>query len=84
MASHHTPRIFLPDAEATDRRTADGWTIYDLFPRAEKLFAVAGPYEVDPHSIDPNDLPDGFRWIDHSEWDWAGSASEVNRDFREE
>lgn len=52
----------------TKYKTADGLTVYDLDPNAAELWVVAGP---DGHvgEIDPDDLPEGFRWVDGSEWE---------------
>jgi hypothetical protein len=49
--------------------TNDGLHIYDLDPQASALWVVAGPagYRVD--AIDPDHLPDGFRWITAGEWE---------------
>ena len=63
-----------PAAITTDLRTADGLTVYDLDPHAAELWAVAGPAGVDPTTIDPDDIPDGFRWIDDAEWSDAVEA----------
>ncbi len=59
-------------AIATSKITADGLTVYDLDPQAAELWAVAGPAGVDPTTIDPEDLPDGFRWVEGDEW--AGAS----------
>lgn len=56
-------------AIATNKKTQDGLTIYDLDPRASELCAVAGPAGIDPATIDSDNLPDGFRWIDDAEWE---------------
>ena len=61
-------------AVATNRKTAAGETIYDLDPLAGDLWAVAGPAGVDPTTIDPDCLPEGFRWIDEGEWEAASEA----------
>lgn len=60
--------IHYPNAEATELRTADGLTIYDLEPQAAVLVAVAGPAGHDPRTIDDDDLPEGFRWVGPGEW----------------
>jgi len=52
----------------TDLETFDGLTVYDLGPAGDNL-AVAGPDGVDPRTIDPKNLPEGFRWLDDSEWE---------------
>lgn len=62
-------------AITTDLRTADGLTIYDLDPQSAELWAVAGPADVDPTTIDPDALPDGFRWITDAEWASANARS---------
>ena len=54
--------------EATKLRTDDGLTVYDLDPLAGELWAVAGPAGHDPEAIDPDDLPEGFRWVEDDEW----------------
>lgn len=56
-------------AIVTNKTTADGLTIYDLDPQASELWAVAGPAGVDPATLDPDALPDGFRWVDSIEWE---------------
>lgn len=60
-------------ATKTNMTTKDGLTVYDLDPQASELWAVAGPAGVDPKTIDPDGLPDGFRWVTDEEW------SELNR-----
>ena len=62
-------------AEITNLTTADGFRIYDLDVNAADLVAVAGPEGWDPETIDPDDLPDGFRWIDEEEWSDAMQRS---------
>ena len=52
----------------TGRRTFDDLVIYDLRPTADEIWAVAGPDGWDPKSIDPDDLPDGFRWCEDHEY----------------
>ncbi len=51
------------------KTTKDGLTIYDLAPQASELWVVAGPAGVDPETIDTDNLPDGFRWVDADEWE---------------
>ena len=63
-----------PAAITTMLRTADGLIVYDLDPGASELWAVAGPPDVDPMTIDPDDLPNGFRWVDDAEWSAAVDA----------
>ena len=55
-------------AKATDLVTRDGLRVYDLDPLAGDLWAVAGPDGYDPSAIDPDALPEGFRWLDGDEW----------------
>ncbi len=56
------------NAIATTKITSDGLRVYDLDPRASELWAVAGPDGYDPTTIDPDDLPEGFRWVEEEEW----------------
>jgi hypothetical protein len=51
------------------RKTKDGLTIYDLDPNASELWVVAGPSGYDEKAIDPDNLPEGFRWVDSDEWE---------------
>lgn len=53
----------------TGKKTSDGLSVYDLDPQASELWAVAGPDGIDPSTIDPDSLPDGFRWIEGDEWE---------------
>ena len=55
--------------------THDGLRVYDLDPLAVDLWAVAGPDGVDPATIDPDALPDGFRWLEDDEWSRLNAAS---------
>lgn len=48
--------------------------LYDLDPLASELWVVEGPEGYDVYEIDPDCLPEGFRWIDDDEW------SERNQD----
>lgn len=48
--------------------TKDGLTIYDLDPNASELWVVAGPAGYDVSTINADCLPEGFRWVDDSEW----------------
>lgn len=59
----------------TKYTTADGLAVYDLAPELADLCAVAGP---DGHTgqIDPDDLPEGFRWVTADEWEALDKASE--------
>lgn len=56
-------------AQKTDLRTADGLVVYDLDPQASELWTVAGPDNVDPATIDIDDLPAGFRVVTEYEWE---------------
>ena len=42
---------------------------YDLDPLASDLWVVAGPAGWHVADIDPDALPDGFRWVTGSEWE---------------
>ena len=55
-------------AVATPLLTKDGLCVYDLDPLASELWAVAGPKGADPQLIDPDSLPQGFRWVSEAEW----------------
>ena len=57
------------NAVKTNYKTCDGLTIYDLDPQSSELWAVAGPDGVDPRTIDPDNLPEGFRWVESEEWE---------------
>ena len=59
----------------TKYTTADGLAVYDLAPELADLCAVAGP---DGHTgpIDPDDLPQGFRWVTADEWEALDKAWE--------
>ena len=59
----------------TELVTHDGLRVYDLVPLAVDLWAVAGPDGVDPATIDPDALPDGFRWLEDDEWPRLNAAS---------
>ena len=54
--------------QKTKYKTADGLTVYDIDPNAAELWAVAGP-DGFVGEIDPDDLPEGFRWVDGLEWE---------------
>ena len=56
------------NAYETGLTTDDGLKVYDLTPQSGDLVAVAGPSGVDPSTIDPDALPNGFRWVQYSEW----------------
>ena len=49
-------------------KTKDGLTVYDLDPQASELWVVAGPEGYQISDIDPENLPDGFRWVSENEW----------------
>jgi len=49
--------------------TDDGLSVYDLDVQASELWVVAGPHGYDVNSIDPDNLPDGFRWVGNEEWE---------------
>ena len=53
----------------TGKQTQDGLTVYDLDPQASELWAVAGPDGIEPRTIDPDNLPEGFRWVESEEWE---------------
>lgn len=56
-------------AKETDRKTYEGLSVYDLQPQGGELWLVAGPAGYDASTIDPDDLPDGFRWVTSDEWE---------------
>ena len=58
-------------AETTDLRTRTGEWIYDLVPLAGELWAIAGPEGLDPTTVDTDDLPAGYRWLEDDEWELA-------------
>jgi hypothetical protein len=62
-------------------KTKDGLTVYDLDPQASELWAVAGPEGYRISDIDPENLPDGFRWVSENEWQelQEGTEKQVNR-----
>ena len=41
---------------------------YDIDPLAAELWVVEGPPGYDPNTIDPDNLPKGWRWISDDEW----------------
>lgn len=67
-------------AQKTNFTTLDGLTVYDLSPQASDLWAVAGPDGVDPQTIDPDSLPDGFRWVENSEWEALNNPKHSKND----
>lgn len=62
----------------TGKQTQDGLTVYDLDPQASELWAVAGPNGIDPSTIDTDDLPEGFRWVESEEWERLSSPVDGN------
>ena len=58
-------------AETTALRTRTGERIYDLIPLASELWAIAGPDGLDPTTVDSDDLPVGYRWLEDDEWELA-------------
>jgi hypothetical protein len=48
--------------------TGDLLRAYDLAPQASELLVVVGPDDVNPDTIDPDNLPAGFRWISNYEF----------------
>lgn len=52
----------------TNLTTRDGLRVYDLDTQAGELWAVAGPAGYDVNAIDPEFIPDGFRWVSDDEW----------------
>ena len=60
-------------------KTADGLSIYDLDIHASELWAVAGPDGHDPYQLDPDSLPDGFRWITDDEWEAIKTRKHVKK-----
>jgi hypothetical protein len=65
-------------AVATNRTTTDGLTIYDLDPLSAELWAIAGPAGHDPKTIDTDDLPEGFRWVESDECEELEKLREFN------
>jgi hypothetical protein len=51
----------------------DGLRLYDLDPAASQLWVVAGPDGWKVEDINPDSLPDGFRWVSDEEWQFANS-----------
>ena len=41
---------------------------YDLDPKSGELWVVAGPAGYDVADLDPDELPEGFRWVTDEEW----------------
>ena len=56
------------------RHTFDGLRVYDLDPQASELWACIGPEGADPRTLDPDNLPEGFRLITPSEWEAVESG----------
>lgn len=69
-------------AQKTDLRTADGLVVYDLDPQASELWTVAGPDNVDPTTIDIDDLPAGFRVVTEYEWESLQDTEEPTYSWR--
>lgn len=76
-------------ARRTDR-VFGGLRIYDLDPQNANLVAVIGPDGADPWTLDPDALPEGFRWCSDDDWEQASFAegTEIvfyarNEDWRE-
>jgi hypothetical protein len=63
----------------TNKKTSDGLTVYDLDPQASELWAVAGPDGIDPSTIDTDDLPEGFRWVESEEWESLDDAAKPTK-----
>lgn len=61
------------NATQTGLCTAEGLVVYDLAPQAAELWAVAGP-DGFAGEIDPDNLPEGFRWVDGWEWETLHEA----------
>ena len=61
-------------------KTADGLAIYDLDIHASELWVVAGPDGHDPYQLDPDSLPEGFRWITDDEWETIKTRKPVAED----
>lgn len=53
----------------TDLITDDGLSVYDLDVQASELWMVAGPHGFDIEAIDPDSIPEGFRWISNEEYE---------------
>ena len=51
--------------------------LYDLDPLAAELWVVEGPRGHRIDEIDPNALPDGFRFIEDEEWPVLEAEIEV-------
>jgi hypothetical protein len=65
-------------AVATHWTTTDGLAIYDLDPLSAEMWALAGPAGHDPKTIDTDDLPEGFRWVEGDEWEELGKLRKFN------
>ena len=58
-----------PNAMRSMFRTVDDrLRIYDLEPLSSDLRCIAGPDNLDPRFVDPEDLPTDCRWITDDEW----------------
>ena len=61
--------IKSPNAIRSMFRTVDDrMRIYDLEPLSSDLRCIAGPDNLDPRFVDPEDLPTDCRWITDDEW----------------
>ena len=61
--------IKSPRAIRSEFRTVeDRLRIYDLEPLSSDLRCIAGPDNLDPRFVDPEDLPTDCRWITDDEW----------------
>jgi hypothetical protein len=52
----------------------DGRRIYDLDPQSSELWAVAGPDDLDPATLDTDQLPTGVAWVTDEEREEAIDA----------
>ena len=50
---------------------------YDLDPQASELWVVEGPAGWDVEELDPDNLPDGFRWVTAQEWEERHEEMEI-------
>lgn len=50
---------------------------YDLDLIVNELWIVEGPEGYDINSIDPHNLPDGFRWISEAEFNNKAENREI-------
>ena len=54
--------------KSTGLVTKDGLWLYDLEPLAGSLMVVAGSPNF-TGTINPDNLPNGFRWVEDEEWE---------------